>query len=293
MNARPGDRFGHRAEARRRTVIRWWVEPTRRGVPAALRPARRSVRDRRTRRIRCRGARWAIDLTKPFRSPAIRDGRHPRETIDLTNGAPRRKLPHLDEHRPGHRDGDRRAAHNLTHLDEDHADETAVEATEGGPVTVGDPLDEVVRGFWAGDDIDRGNRHPMLLVVRLRLGHHQGPGRPFRPTLRHRAGHRRWSSAGADDRRGSGAQAARDLPPGSSRAVPVRPAVPGCRAAHWVHGAGPVTVPGRDENLEAAGNDACCTQCWLTEPSSIPAKAPCPRLPTTSNCAPSAASSST
>ncbi|PPA56366.1 hypothetical protein [Micromonospora chalcea] len=69
-------------------------------------------------------------------------------TIDLT-GAPRREPPHLDEHRPGHRDGDRRAATNLTHLDGLNADETAVEATEGGPVTVGDPLDEVVHGFRA------------------------------------------------------------------------------------------------------------------------------------------------
>jgi hypothetical protein len=37
----------------------------------------------------------------------------------------------------------------------------------------------------------------------------------------------------------------------------------------------------------------CWTQCWLTELSSIPARVPCPRLPTTSDCAPVAARSST
>src|SRR5436190_33768 len=36
----------------------------------------------------------------------------------------------------------------------------------------------------------------------------------------------------------------------------------------------------------STGQGACCTQCWLTEPSNTPARVPCPRLPTTSNCAP-------
>src|ERR1022692_531180 len=38
------------------------------------------------------------------------------------------------------------------------------------------------------------------------------------------------------------------------------------------------------------GHGAWCTQCMLTEPSSAPAKPPCPRLPTTSRSASAAAS---
>ena len=45
--------------------------------------------------------------------------------------------------------------------------------------------------------------------------------------------------------------------------------------------------------MTSTGHGECWAQCWLTDPSSNPANPPCPRLPTASRSAPSAASSST
>src|SRR5207248_10595828 len=70
-------------------------------------------------------------------------------------------------------------------------------------------------------------------------------------------------------------------------AVLVQPPVPGA-VPDVVAGDGCGTA-----GTTSTGQGACCTQCWLTEPSNTPARVPCPRLPTTSNCAPRAASSST
>ena len=42
----------------------------------------------------------------------------------------------------------------------------------------------------------------------------------------------------------------------------------------------------RDQRRTTTGQAACATTCWLTEPSSMPAKPPCPRDPTTSRSAP-------
>ena len=59
---------------------------------------------------------------------------------------------------------------------------------------------------------------------------------------------------------------------------------------------GPVTGIGRLSccpRMTSTGHGECWAQCWLTDPSSNPANPPCPRLPTASRSAPSAASSST
>jgi hypothetical protein len=89
----------------------------------------------------------------------------------------RSEPPYLDEHRPGHRHGSRRTAEALTDLGKDAADEAAVEATEGRLIPVRDPLDKITKRFGDRREVDLRSRHPILPMVYLRSGHHQGLGR--------------------------------------------------------------------------------------------------------------------
>src|ERR1700722_9139911 len=66
---------------------------------------------------------------------------------------------------------------------------------------------------------------------------------------------------------------------------------PRCHPGPPISSSGPRADPG--PRTTTTGQDACCTQCWLTEPSSASANPPCPRLPTTSKSASADASSST
>lgn len=53
------------------------------------------------------------------------------------------------------------------------------------------------------------------------------------------------------------------------------------------------TLPQPLPRTMTTGHRECCAQCWLTDPSRVPAKPPCPRLPTTSSVAWAATSRST